>query len=173
VDAVPAATAWIVIAVELRRKAGESAVIEPVPATAGGRDRHSFEAGDDATFAGRLDQMGEEGMEAGAEAGAIAAAEGLHVFSEDETWDVVDDIPSDSAAALILLEHHWAVPLRDAIGRAGGFRIGDAFVSPADLVEIGMLSAEDAKEMQAADAKATATVSPAGEARPPIYRSCY
>lgn len=101
---------------------------------------------------------GEEGMEAGAEAGARAAAEGLHVFSEDEAWDVVDDIPNDSAAALILLEHHWAVPLRDAIGRAGGVRIGDAFVSPADLVEIGMLSAEDAKEMQAADAKATATV---------------
>src|SRR5215216_301684 len=29
---------------------------------------------------------------------------------------------SDTAAALILIEHHWAVPLRDAVARAGGFR---------------------------------------------------
>jgi hypothetical protein len=52
-----------------------------------------------------------------------------------EGWDVLEDIPNDSAAAL--LEHHWAVPLRDAIARAGGFRIGDGFISPLDLVEIG------------------------------------
>ena len=60
---------------------------------------------------------GEEGMEAGAEAGAEQAAEeGINVFGGDE-WDVLEDIPNDSAAALILLEHHWAVPLRDAIAR--------------------------------------------------------
>ena len=88
---------------------------------------------------------GEEGMEAGALAGAEAGAEGLEVFSDDEAWDVLADIPNDSAAALILLEHHWAVPLRDAIARAGGFRISDGFISPLDLVEIGLLSAEDAR----------------------------
>ncbi len=88
---------------------------------------------------------GEEGMEAGAEAGAEAAAGGIDAFSGDE-WDVLEDIPNDSAAALILLEHHWAIPLRDAIARAGGFRIGDGFISPLDLVEIGLLSAEEARE---------------------------
>ena len=51
------------------------------------------------------------------------------------------DILNDSAAALILLEHHWAVRLRDAIARAGGFRISDGLISPLDLVAIGMLSA--------------------------------
>jgi hypothetical protein len=30
------------------------------------------------------------------------------------------------------------VPLRDAIARAGGFRISDGFISPLDLVEIGL-----------------------------------
>jgi len=55
----------------------------------------------------------------------------------------------DSAAALILLEHHWAVPLRDAVARAGGFRLGDAFISPLDLVEIGLASAEEADELHA------------------------
>ncbi len=90
---------------------------------------------------------GEEGAEEGAEAGAEeAAAEGINIF-EGEEWDVIEDIPNDSAAALILLEHHWAVPLRDAIARAGGFRISDGFISPFDLVEIGLLTAEEAKEL--------------------------
>jgi uncharacterized membrane protein len=92
---------------------------------------------------------GEEGVEAGAVAGAEAAAEGVRAFSEEEAWDVVEDIPNDSAAALILLEHHWAVPLRDAVVRAGGFRISDGFISPLDLVEIGLLSSEEAKELHA------------------------
>ena len=92
---------------------------------------------------------GEEGAEEGAVAGAEAAADGVQVFSEQEAWDVLEDIPNDSAAALILLEHHWAVPLRDAIARAGGFRLGDGFISPLDLVEIGLLSAEDAEELHA------------------------
>ena len=66
---------------------------------------------------------GEEGLEKGAEAGAEAAADGVQVFSDEEAWDVLEDIPNDSAAALLLIEHHWAVPLRDAIARAGGFRL--------------------------------------------------
>ncbi|MGY4772761.1 hypothetical protein ACXC9Q_38125 [Kribbella sp. CWNU-51] len=92
---------------------------------------------------------GEEGMEAGAEAGAEAVAEegGVNVFDEEDAWDVLDDIPNDSAAALILLEHNWAVPLRDAIARAGGFRISDGFISPLDLVGLGLMSAEEAKEL--------------------------
>ncbi len=94
---------------------------------------------------------GEEGMEAGAVLGAEAAAEGAQVFSEDAAWDVLEDIPNDSAAALLLLEHHWAVPLRDAIIRAGGFRISDGFISPLDLVEIGLLSAAEAEELHATE----------------------
>ena len=93
--------------------------------------------------------VGEEGMEAGAIAGAEAGANGVDVFSEEDAWDVLEDIPNDSAAALLLLEHHWAVPLRDAIARAGGFRISDGFISPLDLVELGLLSAEEANELHA------------------------
>src|SRR4051795_6640136 len=90
---------------------------------------------------------GEEGMVAGAEAGAEAAGNGVLVFSDEKAWDVLEEIPDDSAAALILLEHHWAVPLRDAIARAGGFRISDGFISPLDLVEIGLVSREEAQEL--------------------------
>jgi hypothetical protein len=65
----------------------------------------------------------------------------------DRTKTDLEEIPNDSAAALILLEHHWAVPLRDAIARAGGFRISDGFISPLDLIEIGLVSADEAKEL--------------------------
>jgi uncharacterized membrane protein len=93
---------------------------------------------------------GEEGAEAGAEAGAqAAAADGIDVFGDAGEWDVLEDIPNDSAAALILLEHHWAVPLRDAIARAGGFRVSDGFISPLDLVGIGLITAEEARELHA------------------------
>ncbi|MDA0167272.1 hypothetical protein OM076_43835 [Solirubrobacter ginsenosidimutans] len=92
---------------------------------------------------------GEEGFLAGAEAGAEAAADGVSVFSDEDAWDVLEEIPNDSAAALILLEHQWAVPLRDAVARAGGSRLGDAFISPLDLVEIGLVSREEADELHA------------------------
>jgi uncharacterized membrane protein len=93
---------------------------------------------------------GEEGMEAGAEAGAEEAAEeGINILGDVDEWDVLEDIPNDSAAALILLEHHWAVPLRDAIARAGGFRISDGFISPLDLVGIGLMTVEEAQELHA------------------------
>ncbi len=100
---------------------------------------------------------GEEGMEAGAAAGAEQAAEeGINVFGGGDEWDVLDDIPNDSAAALILLEHHWAVPLRDAIARANGFRISDGFISPLDLVEIGLMTAEEAEDLHAMETSGAA-----------------
>jgi uncharacterized membrane protein len=101
---------------------------------------------------------GEEGMEIGAELGAEQAAEeGIHPLADADEWDVLEDIPNDSAAALVLLEHHWAVPLRDAIARAGGFRISDGFISPLDLVAIGMMTAEEAKELHAMETEKAAS----------------
>lgn len=104
-----------------------------------------------------LGVAGEEGAEAGAQVGAQhAEINGGRALGNAEDWDVLEDIPNDSAAALILLEHHWAVPLRDAIARTGGFRIGDGFISPLDLIEIGLVSAEDAKELHDMETAAAA-----------------
>jgi hypothetical protein len=86
-----------------------------------------------------LDIEGEESLELAADADAELSDDDI-----EDAWDVLADIPNDSAAALLLLEHHWAIPLRDAIARAGGFRIDDAFISPVDLVAIGLLQAEEA-----------------------------
>src|SRR5438270_8964755 len=43
---------------------------------------------------------GEEGAEEGAVLGAEAGAEGIEVFSDEQAWDVLEEIPNDSAAAL-------------------------------------------------------------------------
>ena len=100
---------------------------------------------------------GEEGLHAAAEIGAAdAAAHGIEVFDDEAQWDVIAEIPNDSAAALILLEHHWAIPLRDAIARTGGFRISDGLISPFDLIDIGLMSAEEAKEQHDLETAASA-----------------
>ncbi len=99
---------------------------------------------------------GEEGAELGAAVGAEAAADGVDILSDEQAWDVLEEIPNDSAAALVLLEHHWAVPLRDAVVRAGGFRISDGFISPLDLVEVGLVSGEEAKALHAFETSAAA-----------------
>ena len=95
---------------------------------------------------------GEEGAEAGADAGAAqVAADGIASFSEDDAWDVLEDIPNGTAAALLLIEHHWAVGLRDAVFRAGGYRVSDGFISPLDLIGIGLVSAEEAAELHSVE----------------------
>jgi uncharacterized membrane protein len=100
---------------------------------------------------------GEEGAVIGAEAGAEAVADGgADVFDEEDAWDVMETIPNGTAAAILLIEHHWAVGLRDTIGRAGGFRLTEGFVDPFDLVAIGFLTAEEAKAHAALDAEVAA-----------------
>jgi uncharacterized membrane protein len=94
---------------------------------------------------------GEAGMVAGAEAGmeAVADRDG-HLFSEVQTWDVLEDIPNDTAAAIVLLEHRWAIPLRDAIRAEGGVGIGDLWLTPRDLVAAGLGASIAAEETKAA-----------------------
>jgi uncharacterized membrane protein len=97
-----------------------------------------------------LGAAGEEGFELGAERGAEAVAERGGVFDED-AWDVLAEIPEDSAALLVLLEHRWAIPLRDAIARAGGMRLASEFISPLDLVALGLVGAAEAEALAAAE----------------------
>ena len=92
-------------------------------------------------------------MVAGAEMGAAAMADGVDLFSEEDAWDVVEDIPKDSAAAIILLEHRWAIPLRDAVIRTGGFPVASEMISPLDLVGIGLVAADEAQALAAADGR--------------------
>jgi uncharacterized membrane protein len=85
---------------------------------------------------------GEEGALAGAALGAEAVPE-MGLIDED-LWYVDDAIPPGSAAAIALVEHVWATGLRDAIRDAGGRMLADDWIHPADLVAVGLLSAEEA-----------------------------
>ncbi len=94
-----------------------------------------------------LGAAGEEGMEAGAQLGAEEVAErGGHVIDSDR-WYVLDDIPADTAAAVLVLEHRWAIPLRDAIQGEGGMPIGDIWLSPPDLIAAGLMAAQGAGQI--------------------------
>jgi hypothetical protein len=44
-----------------------------------------------------------------------------------------------------LIEHRWAIPLRDKILAADGVVLADEWVHPADLVAIGAHAAEAAR----------------------------
>jgi len=83
----------------------------------------------------------EEAVEAGAEAGAEAMADG-HLIPEEDAWYVADAIPNGTAAAIILLEHLWAIPLRNAIVDAGGIALADEWIHAKDLIAVGVAAAE-------------------------------
>jgi hypothetical protein len=82
----------------------------------------------------------DEAVEAGAELGAEAMADG-HLIPEEEAWYVADAIPNGSAAAVILLEHLRAIPLRDAIVDAGGIALADEWIHASDLIAVGVAAA--------------------------------
>jgi hypothetical protein len=89
-----------------------------------------------------LGAEGEPGMEKGIQAGIESIRDrGGHVFNP-ETWDVLEDVPADTAAALVLLEHRWAIPLREAIREEGGIPLGDIWLHPTDLVAVGLIAAD-------------------------------
>ena len=78
-----------------------------------------------------------EAVEEGALAGAAALEDG-HVFDDESVWYLSDAIPNGTAAAIALIEHRWAIPLRDKIIESGGFALADEWIHPADLVAVGM-----------------------------------
>jgi hypothetical protein len=76
---------------------------------------------------------------------AFAGAEELedgHFFGEAEVWYLADAIPEGSSAAIALIEHLWAIPLRDKLVAAGGATLVDEWIHPKDLLAVGALAAE-------------------------------
>jgi hypothetical protein len=73
----------------------------------------------------------------GAEIGAAAAAGNGSPLDTADVWYLADAIPPGTAAAIALIEHRWAIPLREAIEEAGGNSLLDAWIHPEDLIAIG------------------------------------
>jgi hypothetical protein len=69
------------------------------------------------------------------DADAGAEPTDLRVFAGDQsTWSVVDAVPSNAMCVTALIEHRWAIPLRDAIRKTGGRTLADAWIHPDDPV---------------------------------------
>ncbi len=107
-------------------------------------DEDAIELGATAGALIGLGAQGPERAEAGAAIGTAAAAES-GVLPEG-VWYVDDVLPNDSAAAIALIEHRWAIGLRDSIRDAGGSTLAESWVHPLDLVAVGLLPAEEADQ---------------------------
>lgn len=55
-----------------------------------------------------------------------------------DEWAVADAIEPGGAAAVVILEHTWAIPLREAIETAGGHHVVTEWVTPEALAELGV-----------------------------------
>jgi uncharacterized membrane protein len=79
---------------------------------------------------------GPEGVERGAMAGAAELADG-HLFDENDAFRLTRSLPNNMSAALVLIEHLWAKPFRDAVERAGGFELANDWIKPEEMLTAG------------------------------------
>jgi uncharacterized membrane protein len=91
-------------------------------------------------IAGGLIGLREGGLQAGimgAELGAGMVAERDAGLSVDRLGELADAIPAGTAAAILVIEHHWAADLRDAVIGAGGRTLMQAMITPDALALVG------------------------------------
>ncbi len=89
--------------------------------------------------------IGDEGIERGAEIGRLSSEDGIFGLSSDDLDEIADRIPRGTAATFLLLEHLWAIGLKEAIRNADGAVIGQGWITPETLIEVGKKMAEEAE----------------------------
>ena len=57
-------------------------------------------------------------------------------------WSLADVVPPGSVAAVALIEHTWATPLRSAVKRAGGTLVEETWLAADDLALLDDLVAK-------------------------------
>jgi uncharacterized membrane protein len=80
----------------------------------------------------------EEGLETGAIVGAEAFAEHDFGLSDEDIRSVAADLPPGTTALLLLVEHRWAIPIKEAVDNAGGVVLAQGMIRAADLVALGV-----------------------------------
>jgi hypothetical protein len=58
----------------------------------------------------------------------------------------VQAIPNNTSAAIALIEHVWAKPLRAAIRRADGVEIANSWLRVEDLIRIGLSKSTSSRD---------------------------
>jgi uncharacterized membrane protein len=92
-----------------------------------------------------LGAAGLEGFVAGAEVGAEIVEEGGLGLVEAVAEDLIENLPDGSAGLLLIIEHAWAVPLRDAVLDAGGVLLANRWIGVQQLVGLGAALALEAE----------------------------
>lgn len=81
---------------------------------------------------------GEAGAEMGAIVGAINAGEEYEYGLDDEALaTIADDVPAGGAAMILVVDHQWAIPFRNAMRAQGGILITQDFLNPEALIALG------------------------------------
>jgi uncharacterized membrane protein len=86
--------------------------------------------GDGATTFVEFDSL--EDDEFAALAGVLERVEGL--VSDEDVEDLTESLPPNSSAAVLVFEHTWAIPLRDALVRGGGELVANLRI-PSSVVD--------------------------------------
>ena len=79
----------------------------------------------------------DEGAQLGAKMGASAFAERNFGLSQQDIQAIAHDIPPDRTLLLVLFEHRWAIPLKEAIMSANGQVFAQGIVRPETLIAVG------------------------------------
>jgi uncharacterized membrane protein len=74
----------------------------------------------------------------GARAGVTSIAENDFGLSAGDIRDIARSISRNSSAALLLIEHHWVVPFKEALIQADGTLLAQGLIHPAALVRMGV-----------------------------------
>jgi uncharacterized membrane protein len=90
---------------------------------------------------------GMEGAKVGAKAGAEFAAEVGFGYSIDDIMNLgADEIPNNSSALIMLVEHLWAKSIKDALRNSGAVMISQGMLQPEAIVLMGAALAEAEKK---------------------------
>lgn len=79
----------------------------------------------------------EEGLDAGAELGAESFANHNFGLSAADVQTIANDVPEGTTAVIVLIEHLWALPLKEAVEQAGGVVLAQGLVRPETLMALG------------------------------------
>ena len=86
---------------------------------------------------------------------------GGHAFglSQSEIHDMAASLDPGSSAGFVLIEHVWARDLKGAIRDAGGFPLGEGFLTPEALAEVAaeLVAMSEAIEELEAEEMSTGT----------------
>jgi uncharacterized membrane protein len=93
---------------------------------------------------------GGEGAIAGAQAGAERAAHKDFGLTRDQINDIAKNIPNNTAAGLLLIEHVWAKKFKEIAMKKHGVVLANSFISPLELVELGAELADGARAAEKA-----------------------